>query len=96
MRTLERFLKEDNPEWKAKERRVRCSEHIGNLAAEAFIKTACPSPTIFKKGRKAPRDDDSDSSDDSDPSSDSDDGLLEDFDPKDVLSKLLALITQVS
>ena len=74
---------------------MRCSEHIGNLAAEAFIKTACPSPTIFKKGHKAPKNDASDSSDDSDPGSDEDDGLPEDFDPKDVLSKLLALITQV-
>ena len=96
MRVVERCIKSEHPQWTMSKRRVRCMEHIGNLAAEAFIKAACPNPTSFKRSGRAADEDGAECSED-DISEDEDvDSELADFDPKDVLGKLHALIVQVS
>ena len=95
MRIVERCIKSEHPQWTMRKRRVRCMEHIGNLAAEAFIKAACPNPTSFRAPGNAADEDDVERFEDYTSGDEDVDAELTDFDPKDVLGKLHALIVQV-
>ncbi|KAG6903744.1 hypothetical protein DXG01_015214, partial [Tephrocybe rancida] len=90
----------DRP-WKAHERRGRCMEHTIHLGAKAFIEAL--NPTIGKKKTQATVEDDDSSGDDDDfdwdqleavPNNNEIDEPIN-FDPGDVLGKVLALITQI-
>ena len=80
-------------------------EHSVQCATCAFIETVAPTPMHLMKNklsRKATvEDDNEDNSDDSDDVEDDldmnedADGDLEDFDPKDILGKILAFVNQV-
>lgn len=109
MRALERIL--DDPNWKAKDRRTRCFEHVLHLAGKAFIESIGPTSSQSRKrtttrGNVDPSNEDEDIEDDAELNEEwffelmdvaedagGDDPL--DFEPGDVLGKLLALINQV-
>jgi hypothetical protein len=92
--------------WIAKQRRGRCMEHSVHCATRAFIEVVSPTPihlTKQKLSRKATVGDYSDDEDDvadadvadADLDEDEGDGLDTDFDPKDLLGKILAFVNQV-
>jgi hypothetical protein len=55
MKELARAIDEDGSRWLAGPHRIRCQEHILNLAARHFVDAVAPTPqaTILKKIRRA-------------------------------------------
>jgi hypothetical protein len=99
MKEVAKVIDEDGTHWLPGSRRIRCQEHILNLAARHFVDAVAPTPqaTLLKKIRGA-----SDESDiaslteqlailEDDPEAITEDG----FDVGDAVGKALALIEQV-
>lgn len=90
--------------WVAKERRARCMEHAIHCASRAFVNKVGPTPMGSVKSALSSKlaadasdeDEDDDNDDTNTPDIDTDDILTaEDFDPADLLGKILAFINQV-
>jgi hypothetical protein len=89
--------------WCPKKRRGRCMEHSVHAATRALVETIAPTPIHLVKralGQQAHREaEDDDDLDVIEPDSDNDDdsagGDNFDFDPKDILGKILAFVNQV-
>jgi hypothetical protein len=102
MKEVAKVIDEDGTHWLPGSRRIRCQEHILNLAARHFVDAVAPTPqaTLLKKIRSA-----IDSGDETDIDSlteqlatleDDPEAITEDgFDVGDAVGKALALIEQV-
>jgi len=102
MREVARAIDEDGNHWLPGPHRIRCQEHILNLAARHFVDAIAPTPqaTILKKIHRAINSDDDTEIDnlteqlavlEHDPDAIAEDG----FDASDAVGKALALIEQV-
>lgn len=103
MKEVGQVLNEGGNDWLPGAHRIRCQEHILNLAAQHFVDAVAPTPqaTLLKKIRRA-IDNGDDADIDSltqqlatlecDPEAITEDG----FDVADAVGKALALIEQVS
>jgi hypothetical protein len=103
MKEVAKVIDEDGTHWLPGSRRIRCQEHILNLAARHFVDAVAPTPqaTLLKKIRHAIDDGDETNIDslteqlatlEDDPEAITEDG----FDVADAVGKALALIEQVS
>ena len=87
-------------QWRPKERHGRCMEHLVHAATRAFVETVAPTPIHLIKHVLAQRGEANDDTDsDTDPNPDfieqDDDDDDVDFNPKDILGKILAFVNQV-
>jgi hypothetical protein len=80
--------------WVAKERRARCMEHAIHCASRAFVNRVCPTPMASIKLKLAADEDDNtlEAIEELAATGDLD---AEEFDPADLLGKILAFINQV-
>jgi hypothetical protein len=82
-------------QWVAKERRARCMEHAIHCASRAFINKVCPTAMGSIKSKLA-ADEDVDTLGATDAADTTDNDLdTDEFDPADLLGKVLAFINQV-
>jgi hypothetical protein len=109
MKVLAKAVDPSQKIWIAKERRGRCMEHSVHCATRAFISAVAPTPmrTVKKNlSRKATVEEAEDDEDEDDEEDDEgilapidddngDDDENTQFDPKDLLGKILAFVNQV-